>query len=212
MKKCTKCMEEKEESEFSKNKGERDGLNYWCKKCVREKKKSYIENNFTGGVSDITHKTCSKCKEVKSIDSFGLQRSNKDGYSSWCKDCRRNVINDFRERVGGSSTYSKRNKDSANKRRNSIRIGSLIQKNRLDKPTTFLCSNVKCTEIAEEYHHLRYDDVENGDNVSIITPLCRRCHNMIEDENLSPSVQVSLKIQIECFGQGKKSHITYLKD
>ena len=36
MKKCSRCVEEKHVSEFSKNCTQRDGLNNWCKKCVRE--------------------------------------------------------------------------------------------------------------------------------------------------------------------------------
>ena len=33
MKVCTKCKLSKHESEFSKNRRERDGLEYWCKAC-----------------------------------------------------------------------------------------------------------------------------------------------------------------------------------
>jgi hypothetical protein len=33
VKKCSKCGEEKPETEFNKNKRNQDGLDYWCRKC-----------------------------------------------------------------------------------------------------------------------------------------------------------------------------------
>ena len=53
---CTKCGVEKDVSEFSKNKKNKDGLKYWCKLCVKEdyeanreerlaKQKEYYEAN-----------------------------------------------------------------------------------------------------------------------------------------------------------------------
>lgn len=35
----------------------------------------------------MTHKVCSRCKKLKSVAEFRLQRSHKDGYSSACKEC-----------------------------------------------------------------------------------------------------------------------------
>ena len=148
--------------------------------------------------------------EEKEESEFHRDKKSNGGLNYWCKECHRNAINDFRKMAGGAAAYRKRSADSVNKYKNSHRVNQLITSNRLDKPSTVPCSNMTCTDRAQEYHHLKYDNVDNGDNVSIITPLCRRCHNMIEDKDLGSSVQVSLKIQIECFGQGKKSHITYL--
>ena len=34
-------------------------------------------------------KKCSKCNEIKSYDEFGLNKSTKDGFQSWCKKCRK---------------------------------------------------------------------------------------------------------------------------
>lgn len=44
MKMCTKCGEEKDESEFYKDKRRKSGLTRNCKKCVRE----YAKNNENG--------------------------------------------------------------------------------------------------------------------------------------------------------------------
>ena len=36
MKTCRTCKTEKDEAEFSKNNGNKDGLHYYCKSCMRE--------------------------------------------------------------------------------------------------------------------------------------------------------------------------------
>lgn len=36
------------------------------------------------------NKKCSKCKTVKSPDSFHKNRVTTDGYARWCKECKRN--------------------------------------------------------------------------------------------------------------------------
>lgn len=41
MKKCTKCLQLKDESEYYPRKNSKDGLNMWCKKCVLAHSKNY---------------------------------------------------------------------------------------------------------------------------------------------------------------------------
>ena len=45
MKTCSKCKETKDESEFHKNKGTKDGLRYWCKVCHRASKAKWQAAN-----------------------------------------------------------------------------------------------------------------------------------------------------------------------
>lgn len=45
MKKCNRCKEEKELSEFNKNKWAKDGHEYHCRDCGKEKGKSYYSRN-----------------------------------------------------------------------------------------------------------------------------------------------------------------------
>ena len=40
-KQCTKCENEKDKSEFSKNSKNADGLRYWCRKCCSNYEKKY---------------------------------------------------------------------------------------------------------------------------------------------------------------------------
>lgn len=47
MKKCSKCEDEKELDQFGKRKLNKDGLHYWCKKCIGEDtiiRKNYRKN------------------------------------------------------------------------------------------------------------------------------------------------------------------------
>lgn len=37
-------------------------------------------------------KTCSKCKENKPLDSFGLQSNGPHGRASWCKACKNDQV------------------------------------------------------------------------------------------------------------------------
>jgi len=41
---CTKCNEEKFLTEFNKNKNNQDGLQFWCRECVKHQCKVYISN------------------------------------------------------------------------------------------------------------------------------------------------------------------------
>jgi hypothetical protein len=46
-------------------------------------KKMYDENG------NATHKVCSKCGELKSIDEFSVKKDASDGHESKCKECRK---------------------------------------------------------------------------------------------------------------------------
>jgi hypothetical protein len=79
MKKCTKCNLEKNELEFSKKKSRPDGLNYWCKSCVKVYRDSIVP--------DIPQsKRCTKCLIVKDKSEFRLDK-NRTGLKSWCHRC-----------------------------------------------------------------------------------------------------------------------------
>lgn len=73
MKACSRCKTEKNESEFSKNRRNTDGLFYVCKDCSRECKKIWTEQNKehlrnyreTDSYKKSIHKyrSTNKCKE-----------------------------------------------------------------------------------------------------------------------------------------------------
>ena len=99
MKRCTKCKKLKSKSEFSKNRKNKDGLRFWCKKCEREYKRRYYRKNRGGVkkclryeerhriVSRVKQKRCSRCKKWKAESEFYKDRLRKDGLQFLCKKC-----------------------------------------------------------------------------------------------------------------------------
>jgi len=73
----------KDESEFSKNKSKKDGLQDRCKECWSiAKPKEVLPKGM---------KRCSKCREVKSISEY---YKRKNGLSYLCKECHKNYQNE----------------------------------------------------------------------------------------------------------------------
>ena len=91
MKTCLLCGEAKSESEYHKNNRSRDGYIGRCKLCVNSASKLKrclgIESRRYSR-ANRTEKRCSKCKEVKGIDSFSFHTKTLDKRESRCKSCR----------------------------------------------------------------------------------------------------------------------------
>ena len=92
-KRCTKCGEEKEMTEFGKNKNNKqDGRSAQCKKCKYEHDSFKRNPNIKRRRSNICEdgfKICSKCKVKKPISEFENRLDSKDGTRSSCRECRR---------------------------------------------------------------------------------------------------------------------------
>ena len=98
-KRCTICKKWKDESEFCKNRGSRDGLQWQCKKCKSEYARKRYEQSRKGArrnlryedshrvVNGVKQKLCSKCRRWKSESEFYKDRSAKDGLMYRCKKC-----------------------------------------------------------------------------------------------------------------------------
>lgn len=82
-KKCNKCGEEKELTEFYKRPGSKDGYRNDCKKCKNFSLRE-IEKNKT--ISNGTKK-CILCDIEKPIDNFYKREKSTDGYRNDCIDC-----------------------------------------------------------------------------------------------------------------------------
>jgi hypothetical protein len=82
MKKCRRCLVEKEAHLFPRNKKLKDGLHTYCKECTRL---YYKKNNIKFEIPDF--KTCTKCLIEKSQHDFYKQNHKIDGLSSMCKAC-----------------------------------------------------------------------------------------------------------------------------
>jgi len=87
---CTKCREMKPLSEFYLSNTNRFGTSYDCKECSRRVSREYGAKKRVPKVwIPPTEKRCGVCKEVKSVDAFGVRkgRRNGRGINSTCKAC-----------------------------------------------------------------------------------------------------------------------------
>ncbi len=92
-KKCTKCNIEKDLNQFFKAKTGKFGVRGDCKECVHKKSEKIIQKEklFCIGL-----KKCVKCQEIKSLDKFYNDKSNKDKISYWCGQCLKNLSKKYR--------------------------------------------------------------------------------------------------------------------
>jgi hypothetical protein len=95
-KRCPDCGEEKDVSEFGRNKRTADGLARYCKACFRRRHTQSYRKRMEGQGKSVRErvdvpegqKYCPRCAEVKPHGEFGSNKSNKDGLTAYCKPCR----------------------------------------------------------------------------------------------------------------------------
>lgn len=219
MKKCTKCKETKDETEFYKNKKTKDGLHKWCKICHSTGMKITYKKtqlNNLNSYSPALIKTCSKCNIEKSSCEFSKATRAKDGLFSWCKKCVSDINKQKTINKGASkSTILRRFNSSIKiKSNNHTWVNNLIFWDKLDHPTKSICSMKDCSNQALEYHHLKYDSRNLEDPFSIITPLCHDCHDLFhikEREGIDLTDKILTQIELEYIPR-KKPHIRFIKE
>ena len=98
-KRCTKCRNWKEESEFYKNRACKDGLTIYCKGCVaaygRKRRgkngkafREYLRFEDRHRIRrSIKEKLCSRCKQWKYESEFYKNNSKRGGLTGRCKKC-----------------------------------------------------------------------------------------------------------------------------
>lgn len=219
MKKCTKCKEKREETEFYTNKRLKDGLHSWCKICCRKNVNKFQKENQSKNLNEYTTpstKVCSKCKKERSAIDFGKSLRRKDGLQGWCKICKNKNNRHFTIK-NGVSIHAKQcgiNEDYRIKCLNSGWVGGLVYRGKLDHPTKYICGMKDCTNQAVEYHHLKYDGRSLEDPISIVAPLCKYCHSLFhirEREGIDLTNQILTQIELEYIPY-KKPHIRFLKE
>jgi 5-methylcytosine-specific restriction endonuclease McrA len=124
---CTKCKIEKYITEFSKHKGTKDGYDHQCKQCVKEAKQKRIENRI---YIQVDKKICYKCKQEKSINEFGHNKTTLDGFDRVCKECN---IKNFK-RYCSENPESRRETERKWKRNNSKIYSNKIRRFILKHP------------------------------------------------------------------------------
>lgn len=95
MKKCSKCLEMREYSAFSKDPRNKDGYQSQCQICRKAAKKAF--NDLRAGTVTVQNKTCNKCKNTKLASEFFKDKGISDGLSTVCKDCKTETTRIWRE-------------------------------------------------------------------------------------------------------------------
>lgn len=90
MKQCTKCLETKNLSEFSKNKSNKSGIHSWCKKCMTDKVLEYRGGRvFEKLKATSTHKECRICREMKPYSAYASKDGKSRRKESYCNECKK---------------------------------------------------------------------------------------------------------------------------
>ncbi|MEV5749276.1 endonuclease VII domain-containing protein [Actinoallomurus sp. NPDC052308] len=93
---CPDCGLEKPASEFRRNVKRPDGLGFYCRDCVsRREKEAYRKRRERQGKAvrerveaPEGHKWCPGCKRVRPLNEWGRNKRSRDGYNSYCRECK----------------------------------------------------------------------------------------------------------------------------
>ncbi|MFI0409051.1 endonuclease VII domain-containing protein [Actinomadura sp. 3N508] len=112
-KKCLDCQEVKPATEFWKLQSSKDGLACYCKACFSLRNSRYYRKKQANlgkrtreyrRYSDVPEgmKYCARCKEIKSVNEFGKNRSESSGLTNYCRPCHSEATQETRNRNHGS--------------------------------------------------------------------------------------------------------------
>lgn len=87
MKKCYRCLIEKDSSQFGQDKSRSDGLNSACKECNRISATVYRQKNREKNKTIIESKYCNDCKLTLHVSFFQLASGTPDGFQAYCRSC-----------------------------------------------------------------------------------------------------------------------------
>ena len=94
---CLLCKLEKETNCFSKNKRSLDGLQDRCKLCCKQYRDFHIKINLNKKLN-VTHKNCTKCKQLREVKYFSPKLNAPGGVEYWCIFCRRQYAKQYRNK------------------------------------------------------------------------------------------------------------------
>ncbi|HEU5266425.1 MAG TPA: endonuclease VII domain-containing protein [Jatrophihabitans sp.] len=111
---CPDCRRDLSVSKFTRNARSRDGLAFYCAECARvrltesKRRRHGPPRTRSGqGPRDVPDglKWCPECGEVKPLDDFPRNRSQRRGRGSYCKPCHNKIVRANKELHGGSRNY-----------------------------------------------------------------------------------------------------------
>jgi hypothetical protein len=93
MKTCMKCGKSKALTEFNRKNSSRDGFQGKCRECEKEYKRTRVL--IPAPPEGMTEKRCCACKETKSLEEFGKNRTKMYGLADECRPCVRAAKRDW---------------------------------------------------------------------------------------------------------------------
>lgn len=107
-------------------------------------------------------KKCSKCGEYKKFELFHRDKNSKDGYKTWCKDCRKKETKEYRKKHREKVLEAKR--EWYKKTKTEIEIRNKRALELIEK---------KCTSCEEIKEIKQFRQRANGGYYSV----CKQCEN-----------------------------------
>ena len=111
---CPDCRQDLPAAEFTRNGRSRDGLAFYCRTCANirseaSRRKRLGPRRFRVRPRDLVvpdgHKWCLECGEVKPLDQFPRNKSQRSGYMTYCKPCHNAIGRRDKEKHGGARNY-----------------------------------------------------------------------------------------------------------
>lgn len=118
-KQCTKCKRILPIEKFWLNRCQKDGYEHWCIDCLKKYRETmYKKLEKERSKISITEKKCTKCQRILPISEFSPCRGFRDGYSLWCKKCRRDYTREYSRK--NKELLREKARDYRQKNRNEI--------------------------------------------------------------------------------------------
>lgn len=120
----------------------------------------------------INEKKCSKCKEIKTLDLFGVKKYNKDGLNHYCLNCERERL-----KLRYSNPVEKDKKKY-------YQIFKLYGLNKSQYITKLEKQNFKCTICGSELKNDNKTHIDHCHITGVIRDiLCGNCNNILGKVN-----------------------------
>lgn len=158
---CSGCDETKDADRFGRNRKSRDGLQGWCKDCMREYQREYIQSK-NGKLVRWQYAQSDKSKAARK--KYTQSERGKVIRRQWSQS---DVGKESLRR--NQARHVAKHPDRAKAR---VAVSHAVKMGHLPHISTRDCES--CGDQAQEYHHPDY-----GEQLGVI-PLCRDCHVLID--------------------------------
>ena len=187
-KRCSECKQVKTAGEFYTHSTNPDGLQYWCRQCMRQHDTDRRNNQRTDEQKRVRNrrmgnqvlvrwglKKCSRCELVKLLEEFSTGGS-AGGKRSECIECHRKLY-PYHKYVGPNTQTHEQWRATA-------AVASTIERGDIIRPTECsVCHDVPITRRRSRivFHHTDgYDKEHQYTGVFV----CAKCHTAIHREGM----------------------------